>query len=124
MNDFSFSVKLDVTTDGSGDGVGTGTKPVNALLYKIVWVDGDLANSHTAVLTALRPDSAVTETLWSTTAGDTDNDASFYPRVAETDAAADATSTYGLILVTGIPVITVAAGGDTKSGSCILYFVS
>ncbi len=121
----TFDVRLDVTTDASGDGTDTATIPVNAFLYKIHFADGDLANSHTAVLSVTDTPGAVDETIWSTTAADTDSDVWVEPLIQNVDPSNDAISgQYNYILVTGKPLLTIAAGGDEKSGYAILHFLN
>lgn len=121
----TFDIKLDVTTDASGDGTDTASEAVNAYLEKIHFADGDLADSHTAVLSITSTPGAVDETIWSTTAGDTNSDVWVYPRINAVDPSNDAISgVYERILVTGKPKLTIDAGGATKTGFAILHFLN
>ena len=117
-----FDILLKVTTDASGDGTATATKSVAGWIEKIRITDGDLADAHTLSLAATLTPEAVDETIWSTTAGDTNSDAIAYPRIACTDEAFDALSgQYNRLYAAGLLKLTVAAGGDTKTGSITVY---
>ena len=121
----TFDIKLDVTTDATGDGTDTATKAVNAFLYKIHFIDGDLADAHTAVLSVTQTPGGVDETAWSTTAGDTNSDVWVYPLVNNVDTSNDAISgVYAYPLMTGKPKLTIASGGNAKTGGCVLHFLA
>lgn len=118
-----FDIYLSVTTDGSGDGTATATKSVAAWLEKIDFIDGDLADAHTAVLSVTsKPFGCVDETIWSTTAGDTNSDVSRPPRVQCVDASNDSIAgQYERPFITGKLKLTIASGGATKTGGCVLH---
>ena len=117
-----WNVILTVTTDATGDGTATATKSVAGWIEKIVCTDGTLANSHTLSLSATSTPSGVDETLWSTTAGDTDSDTQAYPVVASTDTSFDALSGIkSRIYAVGKLKLTVAAGGSGGVGGITVY---
>ncbi len=118
-------IRLEVTTDGSGDATTDATTAVMGRLYAIAWVDGDLVDNVTAVISTQGAEAS--QTLMSIGAGEGDNDAIFYPRHIVHDEGADVlTGTAGgdrtLPLMVGTPRLVVAAGGGTKTGACILYY--
>jgi len=117
-----WNVILTVTTDATGDGTATATKSVAGWIEKIVCTDGTLANSHTLSLSATSTPSGVDETLWSTTAGDTNSDTNTNPVVANRDQAYDTLSgQYTRIYAVGKLKLTVAAGGSGGVGGITVY---
>jgi hypothetical protein len=123
------SIRLNVTTDGDGDGTATAERPAFGLLYAVQWIDGDLADSNTAVLSVTNTDSAVDQTLHTQDAGEGDDDTWYYPRSGLHDLSA-AALTYdgtravaGKVAINGALKLVVAAGGDTKTGGCIVYYM-
>lgn len=116
-------LKLSVTTDASGDGTATAPSEVVGFLYKIHFIDDGLSDSHTAVLSLTETAGGVDETIWSTTAGDTDSDVWVHPLKQAVDPSNDAISgQYGYILLAGKPKLTIASGGNAKTGGCVLYY--
>lgn len=122
MRDFRF----DITTDGDGDFTETSTESVNGYVEKVEYVDGDLADGTDLTITAT--DQAGANTILAE--GDADNDAVFYPRAAAHDTTGttidegDDTASFSHwvpIHVSGKITVTVANGGDTKSGTAIVW---
>lgn len=127
MSNRSFQdIRLDVTTNGSGDGSATASTPVKGYLLAIEFFDGTLADAHTAVLSVTGTPSGADHIVWSTTAGDTNSDAYVQPLAATVDSANDAVAaTYGpnyiKPYICGKPKLVIAAGGASASGGCILH---
>jgi hypothetical protein len=120
------NVVLTGTTDGSGDLVATNTSvPVFGFLHSVDWIDGDFADNVTAVLTvngAAYHNGGAAKTLLTLAAGEADDDATFYPRDTEHDAGATALTTTTYKVIDGYLVLTVAAGGATKTGGCVVHY--
>ena len=115
--------KLTGTTNGGALTV-TDTMSFNAMLYAVEWVDGDLANSHTAVLSSTATESGVDYVLLTVGAGEGDDDVIFYPRVLAQDLAADdLASTYAYPVVNGTLELVIASGGAAKTGGCHVYLL-
>ena len=116
--------RINVTVDADGDGTGYSETSVFGLLYAVQWIDGDLADNNTAVLSTMN--NAAAETLLTLGAGEGDNDIKYYPRAVVHDAAATAlTGTSGgdraMPVVAGLLRLVIAAGGVSKTGGCIVY---
>lgn len=118
--------RIDVTTDGSGDSVDTSEDPILGRLYAIAMVDGDLADG---VDTTFTYDDPAGETRTLLTLTNWNSDQLVYPRHATVDNAG-AASYYNdggdepvevMPIISGIVTATTAQGGDTKSGSYLLY---
>ena len=115
------TIKLTVTTDGSGDGTATATRPVSGWLEMVDWIDGDFADGVDGVLTVTGPDSATDHTLLTLT--NANSDAIYYPRrVVDTTAGAAAAGVYDRFVFSGYLKLTVAQGGATKTGGAVVYF--
>lgn len=120
-------VDLTGTTDGSGDAVITSGQAFYGFLAAVEWVDGDLANNNTAVLTCTGSPSGVAQTLHTQVAGEGDDDAWYYPRVQVHDLSAvaltiNSTQPYpGYPVVNGRLTLTIADGGAAKTGGAIVY---
>ena len=112
--------KLTVTTNGDGAGTATTVSPVSGYLEAVDWIDGDLTDGVDAVLTTSTTDSGTAHTLLTLT--NADNDAVYYPRrVVDTTAGAAATGVYDRFIVSGYLTLTVADGGNTKTGGAVVY---
>jgi hypothetical protein len=124
------SIRLTGTTTAGGAATITAERAVLGLLYAVQWIDGDLANNNTAVLSAVRTDSAVDQALHTQVAGEGDDDGWYYPRVAVHDLSAVGLTYDGTRTVNEMPVINgtlqlvIADGGNAKTGGCIVYFKS
>lgn len=113
------------TTDSSGDKVITDTMPVFGFLHSVDWIDGSLDNNNTAVLTvngAASSNGGAAKTLLTLAAGEGDNDITYYPRELEDDNAATALTSYTYPVIDGYLVLTIADGGNAKTGGCIVHY--
>ncbi len=113
-------------TTNSGGVTITSTETVKGFLYKVKWVDGDLADAVTAVLSVVETPEGVDETLLTLSNPDANADKNYYPRDLVHDATGTAlTGTAGgdriKPLVVGKLKLVIAAGGDTKTGGCHVY---
>jgi len=118
------SYKLTGTTDGSGDVTVSLGAAALGLLYAVEWIDGDLVDNNTAVLSVTSTDSGVDQVILTLGAGEGDDDKWYYPRNLAHDAAAtELTVTYAYPLVNGNLELVIASGGDTKTGGCIVYLL-
>lgn len=111
-------VRLDVTTDGSGDGVDTDSIGGFGSLYAIQMVDGTFDDGVDITLTCEQGELSIP--VFAKLNFNTDSIA--YPRVLQ-QLATDGTNltTHCEPLVFGQIKATVAQGGDTKTGAFILY---
>ena len=113
------------TTDSSGDAVVNAEETIAGEVVAIAWVDGDLVNNVTGVISTQGSDAS--QTIMSIGAAEGDNDAIFYPRAIIHDEGADVlTGTAGgdrcLMLAVGKLRLVIAAGGATKTGGCHVYY--
>ena len=81
-------VDLRGTTDAAGAAVITAPTPHYGRLVGVEWVDGDLVNNNTSVLTCTGSPSGVVSTLNTLAAGEGDDDIWYYPTVAVHDLSA------------------------------------
>lgn len=129
-----YQIKFDIVTDESGDYDSTADATVlhqanvleffegPLLLHAVEWVDGDLADGVDAVLSMTNTLSGVDKTLLTLT--NADNDAWHYPRaLAQGVDGANLTGVYVRQIVEGTLKLVVAAGGNAKTGKCIVYLV-
>lgn len=122
-------IKLVGETSSGGAATITATKAVLGKLYAVEWVDGDLADNNTAVLSVIRTDSGEDQAVHTLVAGEGDDDAWWFPRVAVHDLSAVARfynddgdeAVVDYPVVNGVLQLVIAAGGDTKTGGCIVY---
>lgn len=114
-------VRLDVTTDGSGDGTTQTTNESGiGLLYAVQLVDGTFDDGVDVTITAVQGDLNVPLFV----KADFNSDQIVYPRVLQalsTDGTA--LTTHCMPLVVGNVKAVVAQGGNAKSGSFILYIL-
>lgn len=117
---------MTVTTDASGDGTATANKGVLGKLYAIDLIDGTFDDGvDITVATINNPISGVTKTLF--VKADFNTDSTVYPRTLVHDDAAGAalTGTAGgdraMPVVDGTLKVTIAQGGNAKTGGCIVY---
>lgn len=116
-----YDIRLNVTTDGSGDGSATATRAVFGYLVAVDWIDGDLTDGVDAVLSVTNTPSGVDHTLLTLT--NANSDAIYYPRrVVDTTAGATATSVYDRFIIDGTLKLVVASGGSAKTGGCVVYY--
>ena len=115
------TIKFSVTTDASGDGTATAVSPASGWLEAVDWIDGSFADGVDGTLTVTGTDSATDHTLLTLT--NANSDAVYYPRrVVDTTAGAAATGVYDRFVFSGYLKLTVAQGGDTKTGGCVIYY--
>jgi len=114
--------KLTVVTGTDGAGTATDTISIIGWLYAVEWIDGDFADGVDGTLTVINSESAVVATLLTLT--DANADAMYYPTAAEHDAAGAATGNRSLAVINGTLKLTIAQGGDTKTGGCIVFYAS
>lgn len=117
-------IRLIGTTNGSGAATITAETPRLGMLYAVELVDGDLADGVDLTLKVIRTVSGVDLTLYNGT--DFNSDAMKYPRHLVHDESGTAlTGTAGgdrtMPVVAGTLQVTLAQGGDTKTGGCIVY---
>ena len=94
-------------------------------IVAIAWIDGDLADNVTAVIST--QGAPASQTIMSIGAAEGDDDVIFYPRHLIYDEGADvllgtAGGDRALPLAVGKLRMVIAAGGDEKSGGCIVYY--
>lgn len=112
-------IRIDLTTDGSGDATAYGEAVVGAL-YAVQEIDGGFADGVDLTLTCEKDDISIpllTHLNFNT-------DGMIYPRVATKDIA-DGTTTMGdtMPLVFGRPKAVIAQGGATQTGGVVLYIL-
>lgn len=117
-------IRLVGETNSSGVATINGTKSVIGKLFAIAWIDGDLDDNNTAVISTQGHDAS--QTLLTIGTAEGDDDEIFYPRALVHDEGADVLvgangGDREMMLVAGTPRLVIAAGGDTKTGGCILY---
>lgn len=118
-------IRLIGTTDASGDAVINAEKTIVGEIVAIGWVDGDLADNNTGVIST--QGSGASQTIMSIGAAEGDDDAIFYPRAIVHDEGADVlTGTAGgdrcLFLAVGKLRLVIGDGGATKTGGCLVYY--
>lgn len=118
-------VNLRGTTDENGDATINHDGLIKGRLYRVEWVDGDLADGVDGTITMQNTPSGVAQTVLTLT--DANSDADYYPRVLVHDAAGAAlTGTSGgdrvMPLIWGVPRLVIASGGNAKTGGAILYY--
>lgn len=118
-------IKLDVTTDASGDGTATATVRSCAKLYAVEWVKDGFDDGVDATLSVTSANSGNSVDLLTLT--NANSSAYYYPRAAAHDeAGAGATfdgtnEIYVCPVVVGTLTLTIAEGGNAKSGSMVVY---
>lgn len=118
-------VKLTGTTAADGSLTVLSEGVYNGELCAVQWIDGTFDNGVDAVLSVTNTDAGVDLTLLTLTDA---NDDAFYPVRAIAKDQAGATITYDGTneVYTEIPVVgrlklVVTAGGNAKTGGCIVY---
>jgi len=117
-------VLFTITTDASGDYSATKTEwgihgPM--LLYAVEWVDTDFDAGVDAVLSMTGNSSGTDKTLLTLT--NADAEAWYYPwsLVVKNDGSTAATDFFAPQVVEGSLKLVVSAGGNTKTGKCVVY---
>lgn len=118
-------IRLYGTTAADGSLTVNAVESMLGEIVAIAWVDGTFDNNVTAVIST--QGSEASQTIMSIGAAEGDNDLVFYPRHIIYDEGADVlTGTAGgdraLPLAVGTLRMVVAAGGNAKSGGCVVYF--
>jgi len=118
-------IRLYGTTAADGSLTVNAVESMLGEIVAIAWVDGTFDNNVTAVIST--QGSEASQTIMSIGAAEGDDDLVFYPRHIIYDEGADVlTGTAGgdraLPLAVGTLRMVVAAGGNAKSGGCVVYF--
>ena len=110
---------ISLTTNGSGAATAyADAVPGGGVLYAVQLVDGDLADGVDIAITAEEANLSIPLL----TKADFNSDQMVYPRVAtalNTDGSA--LTNYAEPIVIGRIKAVIAQGGDTKTGSVVLY---
>ncbi len=110
-------IKLEVTTNSAGAGTASANVPMR-LIYKVEWDKGTFDSGVDATLTNTGKNGTSTTLL---TLTDANSDGTYYLRLAEADNAGAALTTTSPPLVSGSVTLTIASGGDTKTGALYLH---
>jgi hypothetical protein len=111
---------LTVTTASNGTGSATLSRNISGLLYSMRYLKTDFAAGVDFTLSVVN--SVATETILTITDGNAS--ANYYPRVDSCGPTGSALSLNAqMVPIVGAPKITVAQGGDTKSGTFVLYWL-
>ncbi len=113
-------------TNSSGAKTITSTQDVHGFLYKVKWVDGDLVDAVTGVLSVIETPEGVDEILLTLSNPDANADKNYYPRDVVHDATGGTlTGTAGgdriEPFISGKLKLVIASGGDTKTGGAHVY---
>lgn len=112
------AVRIDVTTDASGDGSTTASVGVLGTLYAIQLSDGDFADGVDITVTSQQGELAFPLFV----KADFNTDQVIYPRVLQAlNTDGTALTTHCQPIIVGAPKVVVAQGGNVKSGSFIFY---
>ena len=111
---------ISVTSDGSGDGVTSAPNHVQGFLYAVQLIDGDFADGVDLDMDCVNDE--LTYILFDKDNFNTDQMA--YPRTLEhLDTSGADLATHTMPLIFGKPRVTIAAGGDTKTGTVRLFII-
>ena len=112
-------VRINLTTDGSGNATGVGASGVG-FLYAVQLVDGTFDDGVDITLTSEHSDHSIPLL----TASDWNSDKMLYPRVLQNlNTDGTALTTHTLPIVYGPIKVVIAQGGSAKSGAVICYIV-
>ena len=119
-------IKLSGTTSAAGALTVTSSEYVRGFLYKVEWIDGDLADGVDPTLSVTNTPEGVDKTLLTLT--DANDDDTYYPRdiVHGLDGAAKTGTAGGdcvMLLVVGNLKLVIADGGNAKTGGCVVYIL-
>jgi len=110
--------KLSVTTDTSGDGTTTG-QAIQARIHAVLWNKGTCDTGVDITVSVVNND--VTNNLL--VAANADASKYFYPRTLEhLDTAGSDLTTHTEPVAAGQLRLTIAQGGNTKTGSVTVYY--
>lgn len=112
-------IRLDITTDGSGNATVTGSG-FSGLLYAAQLVDGTLDDGVDITITCEEGNLSIPLL----TKANFNSDQMAYPRVLQS-LNTDGTdlATHALPVVFGRPKAVIAQGGNAKTGAVILYVI-
>lgn len=120
------SLKLTVTTAADGTGSATSTRAVLGKLLSVEWIDGDFADGVDGTFTFVGADSGVSTTFLTLTNA---NDDGWYPVRGIMKDQAGATVTYDAtnevyapVVLNGKITLTIAQGGNAKTGGAVIYW--
>lgn len=121
------SVRLNATTNGDGDATTNDTLSRYGELYAVEWIDGSFDDGVGAVLSVQNTESGVAYTLLTLTAAN--DDAWYYVRHLQHGETGTAlTGTAGgdrtRPIIDGTLRLVVSAGGDTKTGGAVVYYLA
>lgn len=113
------AIKINATTDASGDVTATSEKVVGRV-YAVQLVDGDLADGVDITLTSEEVNLSVPILV----KADFNTDQMVYPRVfVSLNTNGSALTVYDLPVCNGALKAVLAQGGNAKSGSVIVYII-
>lgn len=112
-------IRLIGTTSALGAATVTATAASFGRVYAVEWVDGSLVDGVDAVLKCTRTPSGVDNTLLTLT--DANADAWHYVRAVSSNATGGAGALEVCPVANGVLTLTIADGGDSKVGGCIVY---
>jgi len=113
-------VKLTGTTASDGSLTVNADIKINGLLWAVEWVVGSFAAGVDAVISMQNTPSGVAKTVLTLT--NANANAWYNPREDEHDNTGTALTSDCFPVVMGQPRLVVSSGGDTKTGTCILYY--
>ena len=115
-------IKLTVTTDASGDGTANSSEHVLGWLYSIIWVLGTFDAGVDGVVSCQIPNTPALAYNVATLTNANANKV-YYPRTLEhLDTAGTDLTTHTHPLLDGHLRLTVAQGGNAKTGSAVVYY--
>jgi len=116
------AIKLDITTIADGSvTVTVGLNSAPRAVYAVEWAVGTLATGVDAVISATGTTSGVDATLLTLT--NADANATYYPRVLESDNAGAALTTRTYPIADGDLKVVVTSGGNAKTGAVVVYLL-
>jgi hypothetical protein len=109
------------TTDASGDVTVIDTA-LTGMLHAIEWIDGDLADGTTAVISCTLTGTGVDQTLLTLSSPDANADKWFWPRAETHDLAGQTNGGMEYLILNGNIKIVVASGGNAKTGGINIWY--
>jgi len=112
--------KLSVTTDTAGDGTATGPN-ILGRLYAVDYVIGTLDSTTTDITVSTVNADAASNLL---VVANVTASKIYYPRTLEhLDSAGSNLTTHDMPLIAGTIKLTIAQGGDTKTGHVVVFYL-
>jgi len=122
MRDGLKSAKISVTTNAGGAGTGVTENSVFGWLYAITIIDGNFDDGVDWTFSVEAPnDAGLARNI--KVVSNSNDDKTFYPRTLEhldTDGAVLTTHCHPVI--DGVVKLTIAQGGNTKTGGAVIYY--